>query len=104
MNEKLHQTDEIPEDVRAFAREKGVEDRLPAILEMTRQVYPGWEPTLKLVPDPELPESYIVVGVYTAEREPHALLKAQRAWLKNLASICPGMGAYWFTVHPEERE
>jgi hypothetical protein len=101
MNEMLRQPNEIPEDVREFAREKGVEDRLPAILEITRQVYPGWEPTLTLVPDPELPESYIVVGIRTAEAEVAPLLKAQREWLRRVASICPGLGAYWFTIHPE---
>jgi hypothetical protein len=102
MNEKLHQANEIPEDVRAFAREQGVEACLPAILAMTRQVFPGWEPTLTLVPDPELPESYIVVEVQNPETEIPKLLKAQRDWLRSVASICPGIGAYWFTIRMEQ--
>jgi hypothetical protein len=102
MNEKLHQPIEIPEDVRAFAREKGVEDRLPAILEMTRQIYPGSKPTLALEHDPELPESYIVVGVRSADTEVATLLKARREWLRGIASVCPGLGGYWFTIRREE--
>jgi hypothetical protein len=101
MNESLPQPNEIPEDVRAFARENGVEDRLPAILEMTRQVFPGWEPTLKLVPDPELPESYIVVGVRTAETDVPALRKLQREWIRGIAAVCPGFGGYWFRLRME---
>jgi hypothetical protein len=71
---------------------------------MTRRVFPGWEPTLKLEHDPELPESYIVFGVRTAQTEVPQLMKAHRAWMAGLREICPGLAWHWFVYRMESAQ
>jgi hypothetical protein len=95
MNEALDHPNEIPKDVRDFASKQGVEKHLPAVVELTRRVYPGWEPTLKLEHDPEIPEqTWIVVGIRTTEMEFPQLREAHRAWRAGLQEISPGL-SYW---------
>ncbi len=44
----------LPEEVQAFAREQGVEDYVPVVLETARQVFPEAEVTMELDHDPEI--------------------------------------------------
>jgi hypothetical protein len=101
MNEARHQHNEIPKDVRDFAHQKGVVDHLPAILELTRRVFPGGEPTLQLHHDPELPETWILF-FRSDETEFTQLLKAHRAWRAGLQEVHPGLGP-WFVYRVEQQ-
>jgi hypothetical protein len=87
-------TIDLPEEVRKFVREQGLEERLPAVLEMTRAVFPGCEPSVELENDRELPERYLVVNVVRVDLDVPQAVKARKAWCRGLRAACPGPEAY----------
>ena len=91
----------LPEEVRKFVREQGLEERLPAVLEMTRAVFPRSEPTIELEHDPELPESYLVVNVVGVGLDVPQAGKARKAWCRGLRAACPGLESHFFHLRLE---
>ncbi len=92
---------EIPEDVRAYAREQALEEHLLAVVEMTRRLFPGCEPRLKIEDDPELPERSIILHVLATGLSVPEAVKARKTWCRELRSVCPGLEAYLFCLRLE---
>ena len=52
---------EVSPEVRAFAAEQGVSAYLPAVLAMTRRIFPTWPIEVFLEDDPEIADDWHVV-------------------------------------------
>ena len=91
----------LPADVIAFAAEKGVSDYLPAVLEMTRQVFPNC-PVVPLVEDdPEIPDwRAIVMQVDVTGMNVEQLVAAQQRWSAALFQHCPATHVHLFAYVP----
>jgi hypothetical protein len=79
----------IPEDVRAFAREQGVEAELPAVLEAARRLLPGVSGVRCLLEeDPEVMGlRHIVVIVQGTDPDAKSTLQVYTAWAQALFAI-----------------
>ncbi len=80
----------VPAEVLAFADEQGVANYLPAILELTRHVFPVARRLDVLVEDdPEIAgDRHIVFEVEVPLTIPEALA-VERRWSEELFRICP---------------
>jgi hypothetical protein len=81
----------FPEDVRAFAAERGVTEYLVPLYELAKRCFPGAEMTVTQEYDCEIPDlGWIVyeVAVYgTWDDEPR--LAAHRRWIEELVRTVP---------------
>jgi hypothetical protein len=70
----------VPEEMLAFAREQGVEQYLPGLIELARQVYPGATRFEVFVEDdPDIADRYIVFELDVPLSVEEAL-EADRRW------------------------
>jgi hypothetical protein len=77
-------------EVWAFAEEKGAAAYLPAVLEMTRRVFPTAPLKVFVEEDPEIAdERSIVFEVIVPELDGEQLLAAHDRWHSGLFQHCP---------------
>jgi hypothetical protein len=85
-----HPLPAVPPDVLAFAAEQGVATYLPAVLEMTRQVFPEVPLSVQVEDDPEIAnDRHLVIGVKAQNLGVPQALEALYEWHRELFARCP---------------
>jgi hypothetical protein len=80
----------VPPEVAAFAAKQGVTDYLPALLEMTRRIFPTVPVRVLLEEDPEIPDfTAIVFEVHGDTLDLDDLYTRREQWLAELLKIGP---------------
>ena len=80
----------VPPDVAAFAGEAGVTACLPAVLAMTRGLFPAAPMSVSVEEDPEIADDrHIVVVVDVARIADNRLFDLQQAWTGQIFDCCP---------------
>jgi hypothetical protein len=86
-------------DVTAFAAENGVADYLPAVLEMTRRVFPNCLVEPHLEDDPEIPDDrFILMDVDVTGLNEDQLYTARRQWTAAIFQNCPAPHVHFFQL------
>jgi hypothetical protein len=81
---------EVPAEVRAFAEQEGVTAYLPAVLEMTRRIFPAAPLRMFVEDDPEIPDDrHLVLKVELSGLDAQQLFEAQRRWTGDIFRHCP---------------
>ena len=81
---------EVPQEVLAFAAEQGVTPYLPAVLEMTRRIFPAAQMSVVVEDDPEIANDRHIVIVGQVEKRPVSeALEARYQWHRGLFACCP---------------
>ncbi len=80
----------IPEDVRTFAREKGVEQYLEPLIEVARQVYPtATRFEVFTEDDPEIANDRHIVFDLDVDLDVERALEADQHWRDGLFRVVP---------------
>ena len=80
----------VPPEVQAFAEEQGVTPYLPAVLEMTRRIFPQAPLTVLVEDDPEIAnDRHIVLEVALTSRDVDPLFAARQRWVNEVFEHCP---------------
>lgn len=80
----------VPQEVSAFAAEQGVSAELPAVLELTRRVFPTAAVSAFVEDDPEIADDrHIVVGATGARLTVDQALEKRNEWHHGLFACCP---------------
>ena len=80
----------VPPEVRTFAAEQGVTAFLPAVLEMTRRIFPDASLSVLVEHDQEIAnDRHIVVHVKVEDLEVPQALEARYQWHRELFACCP---------------
>src|SRR5438552_1000327 len=80
----------VPEEVRAFAREQGVEAFLPVVLEMARRVFPEAVVEIGLDHDPEIEGMcHLLVVAAGVRRSVEEALRARDEYHQSLLTCIP---------------
>jgi hypothetical protein len=81
----------FPEDVRAFAAERGVTEYLVPLYELAKQYFDGAVVTVTVESDYEIPGlSWIVYEVAVSHWDLARIQAAYQAWLRAFSEACPG--------------
>jgi hypothetical protein len=81
---------DLPPEVLIFAAEQGVSDYLPAVVEMTRQLFPHCPLTVQVEDDPEIVnDRHIVLIVKDIGLEVAQALETLWQWQRELFVRCP---------------
>ena len=82
---------DVSPDVLAFAKEQGVAAYLPAVLGMTRRIFPTWPIKVFLEDDPEIADDWhIILDVQVPEdAEVESLLALRGQWVREIFEYCP---------------
>ena len=90
---------ELPEEVQAFAREKGVSQYLPGVQQWARQLFPRRKTIVQLENDPELCyNTQIVFDVDVAELTRAEISDLRRRWEPGLLERCPATDVHFFCL------
>ena len=77
-------------DVDSLAEQLGVRAELPAIVEMTRCVFPEAEVSIEIDDDPEIANDFhLAIVVRIARFTGKASVDAYRRWHRELSDACP---------------
>lgn len=80
----------VPPEVLALAAERGVTAYLPAVLEMTRRIFPDASLSVLVEDDPEIAnDRHIVVRVEAEDLKVPQALEARYQWHRELFACCP---------------
>ena len=80
----------VPPEVQTFAEEQGVTAYLPAVLEMTRRLFPQAPMTVLVEDDPEIAnDRHIVLEVAVTSRDVEELSAARQRWVSEIFQHCP---------------
>jgi hypothetical protein len=83
-------TIQVPEDVSTFAVEQKVDVYLPAILLMTKQIFPAAEMSVVVEDDPEIPEDrHIIVQTRQVQLSIEEAMQGRWNWCRNIFDACP---------------
>jgi hypothetical protein len=82
---------EVSSDVLTFAKEQGVAAYLPAVLAMTRRIFPAWPIKVFLEDDPEIANDWhIILEVQVPDTvEVETLLTLRGQWVREIFEQCP---------------
>lgn len=82
---------DVSPDVLAFAKEQGVAAYLPAVLAMTRRIFPTWPIKVFLEDDPEIADDWhIILEVQVPEdATPEFLAEKHWQWSGEIFQHCP---------------
>ncbi len=82
---------EVSPEVRAFAEEQGVAAYLPAILAMTRRIFPAAPMRVFLEDDPEIENDWhIIVEVQVPkDATPEFFVETDEQWCSEIFQHCP---------------
>jgi hypothetical protein len=80
----------VPPEVQAFAEEQGVTAYMPAVLEMTRRIYPTAPMQLIVTDDPEIAnDRHIVIEVAVPDWDATQLVASDQQWTRDIFEHCP---------------
>lgn len=81
----------VPPDVLAFAEKEGVAAYLPAVLAMTRRIFPTWPIMVLLEGDPEIANDWHVVLEVQVPDDVTAetLFDLDQRWVEQIFEHCP---------------
>jgi hypothetical protein len=80
----------FPDDVRAFAAERGVTEYLVPLYELAKRCFPGADVTVLLEDDAEIPDlRWIVYAVAVSHWDLDRIQAAYRQWLTAFSAACP---------------
>jgi hypothetical protein len=80
----------VPAQVLAFAREQGVEQCLPALIELSHRVFPAASRfEVLLEGDPEIADDWHIVFRLAVPLDVPQSLEADRRWIEGLSRLCP---------------
>ncbi len=89
-------------DVDSLAEQLGVRAELPAIVEMTRCVFPETEVSIEIDDDPEIPNDFhLAIVVRAARFTGQASVDAYRCWHRELSDVCPAPLKHVFRLSVE---
>ena len=82
---------DVPPDVHKFAEEQGVTAYLPAVLAMTRRIFPIWPIKVLLEDDPEIANDWHIVFEVEVpdDAEVETLLGLREQWVSEIFEQCP---------------
>jgi hypothetical protein len=86
----------VPAEVAAFAAEVGVSAYLPAVIEMTRRIFPDAPLRLYLEDDPEIPDRYLVLEVDLDSYPAQQCFSNQQNWSREIFQDCPAAHVHIF--------
>ena len=90
---------QIPSEVCAFAAEQGVQAELPAIVNMTRRLFPDAAISLELDIDPEISnDCHIAVVAKGVNLTVDQGMEASQEWHRGLFHCCPASFAWVFRL------
>jgi hypothetical protein len=90
---------EVPDEVGAFAREKGVSTYLSGVVQMARRLFPHRKILIRVEGDPELSyNTQIVVNVDVEGLEADDIFDLHCRWSRELFAICPPTEALVFCL------
>jgi hypothetical protein len=92
----------VDPEVAAFAAGQGVSEHLPAVIEMTRRVFPGSALRVVLEDDPEIPNDWhiVILGRFHDATVEEAVERRWR-WHGGLFECCPAPLASVFRIGME---
>lgn len=92
----------ISPDVDSLAEQLGVRAELPAVMAMTRQIFPGSRATVEIEIDPEI-ANYVklVIVVRLPPQKIEASVAAYQRWHRELRETCPAELATSFCLGME---
>jgi hypothetical protein len=80
----------LPHDAATFAAQQGVQHQVPAVIEMTRRLFPHADITVELDDDPEITaDRHIVVRVRSVAMPVDQAVAARWEWHRGLLGCCP---------------
>jgi hypothetical protein len=80
----------VPPEVCAFAHDKGVEQHLPALIDLSRRVFPeASRVQILLDEDPEIADDRHIVFRLAVPLDMPESLAADRQWIEGLNRVCP---------------
>lgn len=89
----------VPAEVAQFAVEHGVAQYLPAVIEMTRRIYPGREITIHLEEDAEIADDWcIVLDVDVTNLDAQQIADTQWDWCSDVFNHCPATHVHFFRL------
>jgi hypothetical protein len=89
----------VPQDVREFSVEKGVNGYLNAVVDLARRAFPSSGLTVSLGQDAEdETHRYIALDVDAGNQAAEELLAGQRIWSAGIGRICPSRHAVYFVL------
>jgi hypothetical protein len=82
---------EVSPEIQTFAEEQGVAAYLPAVLALTRRIFPNWPIKVLLEDDPEIANDWhIVLEVQVPEHAAaETLLALDEQWVEKIFTCCP---------------
>ncbi len=82
---------DVSPDVQTFAEKEGVAPYLPAVLEMTRRIFPTWPIKVFLEDDPEIANDWHIVLEVEVPDEPDVdrLVEVHGQWSREIFEHCP---------------
>ena len=81
---------DVPPEVHSFAEEQGVRGYLPAVLEMTRGLFPSVPIIVQVEDDPEIAnDRHIVLVVRPKNMNVSQALDVRWEWHRGLFACCP---------------
>ena len=82
---------DVSPDVQAFAEKEGVAPYLPAVVAMTRRIFPTWPIKVFLEDDPEIANDWHIILEVQVPEEATAdtLVAAHDKWIGETAQVCP---------------
>ena len=91
----------IPDDVLELAREKGVEEYVPVVLDLARHYFPGASTTVVVEEDPEIDDiKHILVTREGVQLSVEQLLAAKDDYHRALMAAVPSTLICTFRVKP----
>jgi hypothetical protein len=89
----------VPPDVQEFAREKGVSQYLPPLIQLVRRAFPASTLAVSLGRDAEdETHQYIALDVDASGLDSAQLLAGQRSWSEGVSQLCPSARAVYFVL------
>jgi hypothetical protein len=80
----------VPQEVLDFAEEQGVRAELPAVIELTRRIFPGGTLGVSIDVDPEIADDrHIVIETKAVPMSVAEALEAEWRWHQGLFACCP---------------
>ena len=92
----------MPPDVESRAEQLGVQAELPAIIAMTRCVFPEAAVSVEIDDDPEIANDFhLAIVVRVARFTGQASVDAYRRWHRELSDVCPAPLKHVFRLSVE---
>ena len=88
----------VPPEVSAFAASEGAAQDLPAVLGLTRRLFPGAAMRVRLEEDSDVADSHVLVEVDVRGEDANRIALAQVEWADELFRECPSGNVWLFRL------